>query len=70
MQRERILNALYDLAITISGEIHLQPLLTRTLQQLMLHTDSPCGMILLTDRAPDTDRPPLLLVQAIGDSIA
>jgi len=65
------MNVLYDLAITIGNEISLQPLLTRTLQQLMLHTDSSCSLVLLTDTPPTAGTPTsLLLAQAIGDTAA
>jgi signal transduction histidine kinase len=47
MERERILTVLYDLALAIGGEVHLDALLTRTLQRLLFHTSYPSGVVLL-----------------------
>ncbi|MDP2828901.1 MAG: EAL domain-containing protein [Sulfuricellaceae bacterium] len=47
MQHEYILPILYDLAVTIGGEISLKPLLTRTLQRLLYYTSFPAGFICL-----------------------
>ncbi|TAJ77552.1 MAG: EAL domain-containing protein [Gallionellaceae bacterium] len=47
MERENILPILYDLAVTIGGEISLKPLLTRTLQRLLYYTSYPAGFICL-----------------------
>jgi len=68
MNRNRILNVLYDLSSTIGGEITLQPLLTKTLQRLMYHMDFPCGLLFL--ESDDCDSLHLKLEMAIGDSRA
>ncbi|MCC8994631.1 MAG: EAL domain-containing protein [Candidatus Contendobacter sp.] len=47
MNRERILAILYDLALTLSSEVRLLPLLTRTLQRLLYHTSFPAGAVFL-----------------------
>jgi len=47
MEREKILQVLYDLAVTIGSEVSLQPLLTHTLQRLLYHTSFPAGFICL-----------------------
>ena len=47
MNRERILAILYDLALTLSSEVRLRPLLTRTLQRLLYHTSFPAGAVFL-----------------------
>jgi len=47
VQHEHILPILYDLAVTIGGEISLRPLLTRTLQRLLYYTSFPAGFICL-----------------------
>lgn len=47
MKHEHILPILYDLAVTIGGEISLRPLLTRTLQRLLYYTSFPAGLICL-----------------------
>ncbi len=47
MNREEILAILYEMALTIGGEVNLHPLLTRTLQKLLYHTSFPCGMVFL-----------------------
>jgi signal transduction histidine kinase/ActR/RegA family two-component response regulator len=46
-QRERILFVLYDLTLVIGGEVHLDALLTRTLQRILFHTSFPAGVVLL-----------------------
>ena len=68
MNRNRILNVLYDLSSTVGGEVSLQPLLTKTLQRLMYHMDFPCGLILL--ESADCDSLHLKLEMGIGDSRA
>jgi diguanylate cyclase (GGDEF)-like protein/PAS domain S-box-containing protein len=47
MNRNEVLPVLYDLAVTIGGEISLQPLLVRTLQRLLYYTSFPAGFICL-----------------------
>jgi len=43
MNREQILGILYDLSLTIGGELDLDSLLTRTLQRLLFHTSFPAA---------------------------
>jgi len=47
MQRDDILPVLYDMVVTIGGEVSLKPLLTRTLQRLLYYTSFPAGFICL-----------------------
>jgi diguanylate cyclase (GGDEF)-like protein/PAS domain S-box-containing protein len=47
MPTQQILPVLYDLSVTIGGEIKLKPLLTRTLQRLLYHTSFSAGFICL-----------------------
>ena len=49
MNREFILNILYDLSLTIGGEVHPTPLLSRTLQRFLHHTAFPVGLVLMKD---------------------
>jgi len=42
----RFLSILYDMALTMTGETAVRPLLTRVLQRLMYHTSFPCGVFL------------------------
>ncbi len=51
MQHQDILPVLYDLSVTIGGEIKLQSLLTKTLQRLLYHTSFSAGFVCL-DMAP------------------
>ena len=46
MNREQILGILYDLSLTIGGELDLDSLLTRTLQRLLFHTSFPAAVVL------------------------
>ncbi|HEY0844526.1 MAG TPA: bifunctional diguanylate cyclase/phosphodiesterase [Noviherbaspirillum sp.] len=41
---EQALAILYDLALTIGGEVNVEPLMVRTLQRLMYHTGLPVGL--------------------------
>ena len=46
MNREQILSILYDLSLTIGGELNLDGLLRKTLQRLLFHTSFPAGVVL------------------------
>lgn len=46
MNREQILGILYDLSLTIGGELDLDSLLTKTLQRLLFHTSFPAAVVL------------------------
>jgi PAS domain S-box-containing protein len=48
MIREQILSVLYDLSLTIGGEVGLASLLRKTLQRLLFHTSFPAGVVLAT----------------------
>jgi PAS domain S-box-containing protein len=72
MKREQVLAILHEMAIVIGGEIHLQPLLTKTLQRFLFHTSFPCGMIFLEteeQRVTEYCLPlaEVILAQSIGD---
>lgn len=47
MPQQQILPVLYDLSVTIGGEIKLKSLLTRTLQRLLYHTSFSAGLVCL-----------------------
>lgn len=47
MNQAEIIPILYDMAITIGGQMNLGPLLTKTLQRLLYHTSFPAGFISL-----------------------
>ncbi|GFO55724.1 hypothetical protein GMSM_27310 [Geomonas sp. Red276] len=72
MKREQILAILYEMAITIGGEMRLKPLLTKTLQRLLFHTSFPCGLIFLDTEAVRSGQAAeetveIRLEQSIGD---
>ncbi len=46
MKREQILSILYEMALLASGETQVLPLLTKTLQRLLYHTNYPSGIYL------------------------
>lgn len=46
MNRETILQILYEMALVTGGETHVEPLITKTLQRLLYHTSFPCGVFL------------------------
>jgi diguanylate cyclase (GGDEF)-like protein/PAS domain S-box-containing protein len=69
MQHQDILPVLYDLSVTIGGEIKLKSLLTRTLQRLLYHTSFSAGFVCL-DMPPCTGPAATRLVRiaaAVGD---
>jgi PAS domain S-box-containing protein/putative nucleotidyltransferase with HDIG domain len=67
VNREHLLAVLYDMAMTIGGEIDLDRLLTRTLQRLLFHTSFPAGLLFL-DLPPATgDVVDAAPAAAIGD---
>lgn len=68
MNREHILSVLYDLALTIGGEVRLSDLLTRVMRRLQFHTSFPAGMVLLNqETAGDHIRSEVALV--VGDHV-
>lgn len=47
MNREHILSVLYELTLTIGGEVKLDALLTKVLQHLLHNTSFPVGLVIL-----------------------
>jgi PAS domain S-box-containing protein len=68
MNREQILSILYDLSITIGGEIAPDQLLKKTLQRFMYHTSFPVGVVLLDQQDSDLGASATLGL-AIGDYV-
>jgi len=68
MNKKYILNILYDLSATVGGEIHYEPLITKTLQRLMYHMDFPSGLLFL--ESINSHDKKMCLEAAIGDSVA
>ncbi|HRF63726.1 MAG TPA: EAL domain-containing protein [Candidatus Competibacter sp.] len=66
MSRERMLAVLYDLALALSSEVRLRPLLSRFIQRLLYHTSFPAGAAFL-DLAPDGGETEAELSAAVGD---
>ena len=66
MNRERILAVLYDLALTLSSEVRLQPLLSRIIQRLLYHTSFPAGAAFL-DLVPEGGEIEADLNAVVGD---
>ncbi len=67
VKRELILGVLYDLSLTIGGEISLEPLLRKTLQKLLSHTGYPCGLVFLKNYNKVYAANEFTLNEAIGD---
>ena len=68
MNREQILSILYDLSLTIGGEIDLDSLLKKTLQRLLFHTSFPVGVVV--DQVQDNEFGlSARLTAAIGDYV-
>jgi hypothetical protein len=68
MNREQILSILYDLSITIGGELTLDQLLKKSLQRFMYHTSFPVGVVLLDRKDADFGAAATLGL-AIGDYV-
>lgn len=69
MNREQqILTVLYEMILAISGEVSLEPLLTKTLQQILYHTSYPAGLVFL-EIPPDSgaEMVSVRLDSAVGD---
>ncbi len=69
MPHQHILPVLYDLSVTIGGEVRLKPLLTKTLQRLLYHTSFSAGFVcldLLPCQGPDAVVP-ARMEAAVGD---
>jgi len=69
MQREQILQALYDMALVTSGEVHTEPLILKTLQRLLFHTAYPCGLFLSHIKEINSHQVSAHLEQVIGSAI-
>ena len=66
MNREQILGILYDLSLTIGGELNVDSLLTKTLQRLLFHTSFPTAVV-LSDRHDSDFGISATLEMAVGD---
>ena len=55
MNQEQILSILYEMAMVMSAETHVEPLLHKTLQKLMYHTGFPCGAFISAFHALDSE---------------
>ena len=69
MPQQQILPVLYDLSVTIGGEIKLKSLLTRTLQRLLYHTSFSAGLVCLDlpSRQSQSTVVPTRINAAVGD---
>jgi len=66
MNREHILSVLYDLTLTIGGEVRLDALLTKVLQHLLHNTSFPAGLVVL-EQVPVGSAIAGRLVAVVGD---
>lgn len=66
MEREHILSVLYDLSLTIGGEIRLDALFRKVLQRLLYHTAFPAGLV-VTDISTASGSTQGRLATVIGD---
>ena len=68
MNREQVLDILYDLSLTIGSELDVDSLLQKTLQRLLLHTAFPVGVV-FTDQEGTEFGVAARLEAAIGDHL-
>ena len=66
MNREHILSVLYDLTLTIGGEVRVDSLLTKVLQRFLYHTSFPAGLVLERHIGLD-GAVSMVLASAVGD---
>jgi PAS domain S-box-containing protein len=66
MNREQILQILYEMALVTGGETHVEPLITKTLQRLLYHTAFPCGVFLSDIKKLKTGEHKCKLEQVVG----
>ena len=66
MNREQILAVLYDLTLTIGGEVKVDALLTKVLQRLLFHTSFPAGVVMGAGPAP-AEPAPCIVAAVVGD---
>lgn len=68
MNHEQVLVTLYDLMLTLSGEVKLEPLTANFLRRLLYHTGFACGiMVRVEGAADDRGRVPVKICQALGN---
>ncbi|MBS1145341.1 MAG: hypothetical protein H6R14_2747 [Proteobacteria bacterium] len=66
MNRELVLSVLYDLSLTIGGEVSVDSLLRKTLQRLLFHTSFPAGVV-LSDPSASAQGVSVTLASSVGD---
>ncbi len=66
MDREQILQVLYEMALVTGGETHVEPLISKTLQRLLYHTTFPCGVFLSVVKTNKNNTIDVYLEQVIG----
>src|SRR5512145_44080 len=70
MEHGYILSILYEMALTIGGEVSVKPLLTKVLQRLLYHTSFPAGFVCLGVSSGEEDSSGMAEVRidaAVGD---
>ena len=70
MKRELVLGILYDLSLTIGGEVSLTPLIRKTLQKLLQHTGYPTGLVFMRRHNQEYAEHEYALTSVIGDKDA
>jgi diguanylate cyclase (GGDEF)-like protein/PAS domain S-box-containing protein len=68
MNREHILSVLYELALTIGGEVRLDALLTKVLQHLLHNSSFPAGIVVL-EQEPAESGITGRLAAVVGDHV-
>lgn len=68
MNREHILSVLYELTLTIGGEVRLDALLPKVLQHLLHNTSFPAGLVVL-EQAPAESGISGRLAAVVGDHV-
>jgi len=64
VNREQILQVLYEMALITGGETHAEPLIIKTLQRLLYHTDFSCG-IYLSAITPNTGHDTVACIEQV-----
>lgn len=66
LNRDQILQILYEMALVTGGETHVEPLIVKTLQRLLYHTSFSCGMFISGIEEVQKDKYECILEQVVG----
>lgn len=66
LNRDQILQILYEMALVTGGETHVEPLILKTLQRLLYHTSFSCGVFISGVDEVESGKHEYILEQVVG----